>query len=192
MPVRGYSRFSDRGICVVNEATGQQRLAGLTMPANQTPPIARSFPLSLLPMVDPTWLALAPVKFAAKTLRDRLTTSAESNAVSRAANAFAALANEPRWWRCEEPGWWSVQTIWIGNQCDAEVVEEFVGHPVRVLIEVVDHGECGVAAIEDWKPQPRVSPYSTRDRAFGHVLPGGGPVQVLARERPRFGRWEAA
>ena len=148
--------------------------------------------MSVLPMPNPTCLAFAPVKFAVRTLRDRLSTSSESNVVSRAANAFAALVNEPRWWRCEEPGWWSVQTVWVGNQSDAELVEEFVGRPVRMLIEVVDHGDCGVTAIEDWKPQPLVQPYSTQDRAFGHVLPGAGPVQVLAYERPPFGRWAAA
>jgi hypothetical protein len=155
-------------------------------------PRTRSLLLPQLPLVSPAWLALAPVKFAVRALRDRLATSTESNAVSRAANAFAALANEPRWWRCEEPGWWSVQTVWIGDQSDAEIVEEFVGYPVLVLIEVVDHRECGVKVIQDWRPQPQVHQRSTQDRAFGHVLPGGGPVQVLAHVRPPFGDWEAA
>ncbi|MCW2654117.1 MAG: hypothetical protein JWR32_5093 [Mycobacterium sp.] len=148
--------------------------------------------MSHLPIVKPTWLALAPVRFAARLLRDQLSRSTEPTAVSRAANAFAALTNEARWWRCEEPGWWSVQTVWIGTESDGEIVEAFVGHPVRMLIEVVDHGECGVTAIADWKPQPLVQPYSVRDRSFGDVLPGGGPVEVLALERPPFGHWEAA
>jgi hypothetical protein len=134
----------------------------------------------------------APVKFAARIFRDQLAGSPESTAVSRAANAFAAFANEPRWWRCEEPGWWSVQTVWIDDRSDGVIADELIAHSVRVLIEVVDHGECGVSTIEDWKPQPLVEPYSTPDRSFGRVLPGGGPVQVLARGRPPFGRWEAA
>jgi hypothetical protein len=136
-----------------------------------------------------------PVHVAARIVRD-WGMSTRSAMVSRAANAFAVFAAEPQWWLCATPGWWSVQTIWIGDDSDGLLadpsVDAFIASPVQLLVEIVDNGHRGVAAIDDWKPQPRDTAYATQDRSFGHVLPGQGPVHVLAHSPPPFGRWEAA
>jgi hypothetical protein len=131
------------------------------------------------------------IRATARLVRD-YGVATDTAVFSRAANAFAALANEPQWWRCSDPGWWSVQTIWVGDG-EADVVDpKLEPCPIQLLVEVVDRGECRVSSIEDWQPQGDGDPYSLRDRSFGHVLPGRGPVRVLAYSPPPFGDWIAA
>jgi hypothetical protein len=132
-----------------------------------------------------------PVRATARIVRD-WGTSTQFSMMSRAANVFAVLTSEPRWWRCTEPGWWSVQTIWIDGRCEQNGLELLEARPLQVLVEVEDRPEPGVCAIEDWRPQPAAQPYSTQDRSFGHILPGHGPVQVLAHHAPPFGKWTPA
>jgi hypothetical protein len=127
------------------------------------------------------------IRTTARVMRD-FSDATNSAAVARAASAFAGMVHEPRWWRCTDPGRWSVQTIWICDESDADAP----ACPVQLLVEVVDRGECRVGSIEDWRPQPSEEPYVRRDTAFGQVLPGHGPVHVLAYSSPPFGEWEAA
>jgi hypothetical protein len=142
--------------------------------------------------MEGTHRMLDVLRATARLVRD-VGVATDAPLVSRAANAVAGLANEPRWWRCSDPRWWSVQTIWVeGGSDDAESSDgACAALPVQLLVEVVDHGERRVGSIEDWKPQPTDQAFATRDKAFGYVLPGQGPVQVLAYAPPPFGHWEA-
>jgi hypothetical protein len=133
---------------------------------------------------------LNPVRATARFVRD-WGTSTHVSMMSRATNVFAVLTSEPRWWRCAEPGWWSVQTIWIDGEFAEDRGELTGARPVQLLVEVDRDAEPGVTAIEDWRPQPADQTYSTRDRSFGHILPGRGPVHVLAHNPPPFGEWTA-
>ena len=134
---------------------------------------------------------LNPMRATARIVRD-WGTSTQFSIMSRAANVFAVLTSEPRWWCCIEPGWWSVQTIWLDGHAEDDAIELMAARPVQVLVEVANHLAPGVCAIEDWRPQRTAEPYSIQDRSFGHILPGHGPVRVLAHHPPPFGQWIAA
>ena len=136
--------------------------------------------------------ALGPIRTTARLIRD-VATSTEFAAAARVGNALAGLVMEPRWWRCDDPGWWTVQTVWYDGGSDRQPGDDFTARSVQVLIEVVDGGTCGVVAIEDWKPQcgaaTDVTSDEPQDKSFGSILPGQGPVRVLSHERPPFGLW---